>query len=42
MSDTPTILKNIVARKWEEVAERVAHTSLAELGGSIRQQSPVR
>lgn len=42
MSDTPTILKNIVARKWEEVAERVGHTSISRLESSIREQSPVR
>ncbi|WP_020208149.1 indole-3-glycerol phosphate synthase TrpC [Gilvimarinus chinensis] len=31
MSDTPTILKNIIARKWEEIAERKTLVSASEL-----------
>ena len=31
MSDTPDILKKIVARKWEEIAERSSTTSLQQL-----------
>ncbi|MCZ6829092.1 MAG: indole-3-glycerol phosphate synthase TrpC [Gammaproteobacteria bacterium] len=42
MSDTPTILRNIIARKWEEIAERNARTSLSRLEQHIRSQSPVR
>ena len=29
--DTPTVLKKIIARKWEEIAERSEHLPLAEL-----------
>lgn len=35
MSDTPTILRNIIARKFEEVAERQAKTSIADLQKQI-------
>lgn len=42
MQATPTILKNIVARKWQEVAERSARTSLADLQRQIVEQSPAR
>ena len=38
MSDTPTILKKIIARKREEVAERSARVSLEELKVRIEQQ----
>ncbi|HSC69574.1 MAG TPA: indole-3-glycerol phosphate synthase TrpC [Cellvibrio sp.] len=31
MSDTPTVLRKIIARKWEEIAERKAQVSLAQL-----------
>jgi indole-3-glycerol phosphate synthase len=39
---TPTILKKIVARKYEEVAERSVNTSISDLQQSILQQSPCR
>lgn len=39
MSDTPTILKKIIQRKYEEVAERSAACSQGELERLIRQQS---
>lgn len=39
MSDTPTILKKIIQRKYEEVAERSAVCSQGELERLIRQQS---
>jgi len=38
MSDTPTILKKIIARKQEEVAERQAEVSLAQLQQRIAAQ----
>ncbi|MBD2858630.1 indole-3-glycerol phosphate synthase TrpC [Spongiibacter sp. KMU-158] len=31
MNDTPTVLKKIIDRKWQEVAERSAHTSIETL-----------
>ena len=31
MSDTPTVLRKIIARKWEEIAERKQQISLDEL-----------
>ena len=42
MSDTPTILRQIIARKWEEIAERSARTSLSQLEQQISSQDPVR
>ncbi len=42
MSDTPTILRKIIARKWEEIAERKQHTSLADLQARILQQDQPR
>lgn len=42
MSDTPTVLRKIIARKWEEIAERKKHTSLADLKVRAAEQSPVR
>jgi indole-3-glycerol phosphate synthase len=39
---TPTILKNIVARKYEEVAERSATASIADLQRLITAQSACR
>lgn len=38
MSDTPTILKKILARKSEEVAERLPNVSIAELKSKIADQ----
>lgn len=42
MGDTPTILKKIIARKVEEVAERSARVSEQALLEQTRQASPVR
>ena len=42
MSDTPTVLRKIVARKIEEVAERSAKTSINDLHSLIAGQSPCR
>ncbi|ARN74318.1 indole-3-glycerol phosphate synthase TrpC [Oceanicoccus sagamiensis] len=39
---TPTILKKIVERKHEEVAERLATTSISDLQQQILEQSPCR
>lgn len=38
----PTVLEKILARKVQEVAERSAHVSLAELEGLAAQADPVR
>lgn len=42
MSGTPTILRKIVARKWEEIAERSGRVSLSELEARARDASPCR
>lgn len=42
MSDTPTVLRKIIARKWEEIAERKAQVSLAQLKERAAQQAPAR
>ena len=42
MSGTPDILKKIVARKWEEIADRAAKVSLGELEATLPQVSPTR
>ncbi|MCX2983351.1 indole-3-glycerol phosphate synthase TrpC [Halieaceae bacterium IMCC14734] len=42
MSSTPTILKKIIARKWEEVAARQSQVSLAALESRASEQGPVR
>lgn len=42
MSDTPTVLRKIIARKWEEIAERKARVSLNELEKIAAQQLPSR
>lgn len=42
MSDTPTVLRKIIARKWEEIAERKARVSLDELKVRAAAQPPVR
>ena len=42
MADTPTILKKILARKVEEVAERQAHSPIARLREAIVEQGDTR
>lgn len=42
MSDTPTVLKKILARKREEIAERSQHNSLPALLAQASEQSPAR
>lgn len=42
MSDTPTVLKKIIARKWEEVAERKRAVSLQKLESNAAQQQAPR
>ncbi len=42
MSDTPIILKKIISRKHEEITERSAVVSIAELQKQAGQQSPCR
>ncbi|MDX2426264.1 MAG: indole-3-glycerol phosphate synthase TrpC [Cycloclasticus sp.] len=42
MSDTPDVLKKILARKQEEIAERLKHTSIEDLKQQIADASPVR
>lgn len=42
MTDTPTVLRKIIARKWEEIAERKACVSLDELKQKAAQQPPAR
>lgn len=42
MSDTPTVLRKIIARKWEEIAERKAQVSLEQLKARAAQQAPAR
>lgn len=42
MSDTPTVLRKIIARKWEEIAERKARVALAELKVRAADQPPAR
>ena len=42
MTDTPTVLKKIIARKREEVAERRGRVTIAELRGLVAAQTPAR
>lgn len=42
MSDTPTVLRKIIARKWEEIDERKALVSLDELKVRAAAQAPAR
>jgi len=42
MSETPTVLRKIIARKWEEIAARKQHTSLADLKVRAAEQLPAR
>ncbi|MDO3385227.1 indole-3-glycerol phosphate synthase TrpC [Gilvimarinus sp. SDUM040013] len=42
MSDTPTILKKIIARKREEIAERKAQVSIQSLEQAAATQKPTR
>lgn len=42
MTDTPTVLRKIIARKWEEIAERKKSVSQAELAQQAEQQPPTR
>ncbi len=42
MTETPTILRRIIARKWEEISARKKQVSLQELNHQILQQSEPR
>lgn len=42
MSETPTVLRKIIARKWEEIAERKKTTSLDALKAKAAAQAPAR
>ncbi|MDO8341774.1 MAG: indole-3-glycerol phosphate synthase TrpC [Cellvibrio sp.] len=42
MSDTPTVLRKIIARKWEEIAERKTQVSLEQLKAKAVLQPPTR
>ena len=42
MANPPTILRKIIDRKYEEVADRLAQTPLSELEAAIASQTPVR
>ncbi len=41
-SDTPTVLKKIIARKWEEIDERKVKTSISDLKKRIENQTACR
>jgi indole-3-glycerol phosphate synthase len=42
MTDTPTVLRKIIARKWEEIAARKQRVSLDELKIQAAKQTPAR
>ncbi|MEN0038418.1 MAG: indole-3-glycerol phosphate synthase TrpC [Cellvibrio sp.] len=42
MSDTPTVLRKIIARKWEEIAERKQQVSLDQLKQRAAEQAKAR
>ncbi|MBU2887563.1 indole-3-glycerol phosphate synthase TrpC [Gilvimarinus agarilyticus] len=42
MNDTPTILRKIIARKWEEIAERKTQQSISGLEKAVAEQGVVR
>lgn len=42
MSDKPTVLRKIIARKWEEIAERKAQVSLEQLKQRAAEQPQAR
>lgn len=42
MTETPTVLRKIIARKWEEIAERKKAVPQAELAQQAQQQRPTR
>jgi indole-3-glycerol phosphate synthase len=42
MSETPTVLRKIIARKWEEIAARKIITPLADLKARAADQAPAR
>jgi indole-3-glycerol phosphate synthase len=42
VTQTPTVLRKIIARKWEEIAERKKTVSLADLKQSLVHPQPVR
>ena len=42
MANPPTILRKIIDRKYEEVADRLVKTPLSELEAAIASQTPVR
>src|SRR5690625_7819101 len=42
VTETPTVLRKIIARKWEEIAERKKAVPPAELAEQAQQQRPTR
>ncbi|HSX85886.1 MAG TPA: indole-3-glycerol phosphate synthase TrpC [Cellvibrio sp.] len=42
MTQAPTVLRKIIARKWEEIVERKKTVSLADLKQGLLHQQPVR
>ncbi len=41
-AQTPTVLRNIIARKWQEIAERSAQIPLAQVAAAAATQAPAR